>query len=142
MDSSRFAAHEAIWRIGEGLPNNFEVAVAKAWTNEAMGRAFWCAHQVLAGAGYDDDAVFPYYTRRLKVDQLYLGDTKYHLNKVAEEMDQWPAPEKGRATPLGIWDKADEDVMPAWQPWQERWEVIQKKKAEKKTPKNSLGMNA
>jgi alkylation response protein AidB-like acyl-CoA dehydrogenase len=135
IDGSRWATYQAAWRVSEGLPSDFEVALAKAWTNEAIERIFWHAHQVLAGFGSTEDARLPLYTRRSKSDQLYLGDTRYHLKRVAEEMDKWPAPEKPRGKPLGLWDKPVEEQIPAWQPWRERWESIQERREERKKRK-------
>lgn len=133
VDGSRWVTYQAAWRLSESLPCDFEVAVAKAWTSDAQERACWRAHQVFAGVGYTiDDGVLPLYSRRAKSAQLYLGDTAYHLKKVAEQVDKWPAPEKPRGKPLGIWDKDAEDIVPVWEPWRERYERIQRRKEERK----------
>ncbi|MFC1929201.1 acyl-CoA dehydrogenase family protein [Chloroflexota bacterium] len=134
VDGARWVTYQAAWKLSEGLPYDMEVAIAKAWTSDAHERACWRAHQVLAGVGYTIDAgVLPLYSRRAKSQQLYLGDTAYHLKKVAEQVEKWPAPEKPKGKPLGIWDKPEEEQIPAWQPWRERWETTERRKKKPQT---------
>ncbi|MFC2041703.1 acyl-CoA dehydrogenase family protein [Chloroflexota bacterium] len=133
VDGARWVTYQAAWKLSEGLPSDMEVAIAKAWTSDAHERACWRAHQVHAGVGYTVDAgLVPLYSRRAKAQQLYLGDTAHHLEKVAEQVEKWPAPEKPKGKPLGIWEVPEEEQMPAWQPWRERWEAIQKRKEERR----------
>ena len=66
------------------------------------------------------------------MQQLYLGDTPYHLKKVAEQIDKWPALEMPKGKPLGVWDIAEEEQIPVWQAWRERWEVIERRKEERR----------
>ncbi|MBA7707779.1 hypothetical protein ES703_116661 [subsurface metagenome] len=109
-----------------------EVAIAKAWTSDAHERACWRAHQVLASAGSTvDQGVLPLYSRRAKAVQLYLGDTPYHLKKVAQQIDNWPALEVPKRKPLGIWEESEYEVMPSWEPWRKRKEDRMKKKEER-----------
>ena len=80
--------------------------------------AHWQAHQVLAGVGFTtQDGVLPFHTRIGKVAQLYLGDTDYHLDKIAQQVEQWPAPEKPRGKPLGIFETPEDKQIPAWDIW-------------------------
>jgi hypothetical protein len=110
-----------------------EVAIAKAWTSDSIERAFWRAHQVHAGVGYTiDDGAMPLFSRRAKSHQLYLGDSAHHMNKVAGEIDKWPAPEMPKGKPLGLWDIPEEEQRPAWQPWRERWEAINRRREERR----------
>ncbi len=96
-----------------------------------------------AGVGYTIDAgVLPLYSRRAKSQQLYLGDTPYHLEKVAEQIDKWPAPEKPKGKPLGIFGIPEGEQIPAWQPWRERWEAIQRRKEERKKRKTQKAQGA
>ena len=136
VDTSKWLTYQAAWMLSEGLPCNTEAAMAKAWTSDAHERACWRAHQVLAGVGYSvDEGVLPLYSRRAKTQQLYLGDTAYHLDKVAEQMDKWSPPEKFKGKPLGLWDIPKEKLIPYWQPWKERWEAIERRKDERRKGK-------
>jgi alkylation response protein AidB-like acyl-CoA dehydrogenase len=126
VDGSKNVTYRAAWRLSENLPCDYEVAVAKAWTSDSHERACVCAHQVLAGVGTSmDDGALPLYSRRGKSQQLYLGDTAHHLRRVAQHLDEWPAPEKPRGKPLGIWKIPEDEKVPSWQPWRERWEKTQ-----------------
>jgi len=136
IDGTKNVTYQAAWKLSENLPCDFEVAVAKAWTSDAHERACWDAHQVFAGVGYTvDDGVMPLYSRRGKAQQLYLGNSAYWLSKVARQIDKWPAPEKPRGKPRGLWNISEEEQIPAWQPWRERWEKIQRRKEERRKGK-------
>ncbi len=97
------------------MPSDMEVAIAKAWTGDALERACWRAHQVLAGVGYTLEAgVLPLYTRRAKAAQLYLGDAAHHLKKIARQLDGWSPPEMPKGKALGFWEKVEDVGIPEW----------------------------
>lgn len=129
VEGSRWSTYQAAWRLSNNLNCDMEIAIAKAWTSDAHEEACWRAHQVFAGAGYmSDDSIIPMYSRRGKVQQLYLGDSTYHLRKVAEQLARWPSPKRPFGKPLGLWKMSEEEQKPAWQPWRERWDSIQRRK--------------
>jgi alkylation response protein AidB-like acyl-CoA dehydrogenase len=129
VDSSRWLTYQAAWKLSEGLPCDTEVAMAKAWTSDSHERACWRGHQVLAGVGYEvDHGLLPLYSRRGKTKQLYLGGSDFYLEKLAQQVEKWPGPEKFRGKPLGIFDIPKERQVPYWQPWRDRWEAIEKPK--------------
>jgi alkylation response protein AidB-like acyl-CoA dehydrogenase len=139
VEGSRWVTFQAAWKLSEGLPCDFEVALAKAWTSEANERYCCRCHQVFSGVGtLLDDGVLPLYTRRGKSKQLYLGDASYHLKKVADEVVKWPPLEKPKGKPLGIFDVnlLEEEQVPAWEPWRERYEKIEQRKAERRAKKS------
>jgi alkylation response protein AidB-like acyl-CoA dehydrogenase len=134
IEGSRWVTYKAAWKISEGLPYDMEVAIAKAWTSEGHEKAGWHAHQVHAGVGYTTDTgVLPLYTRRGKSLELYLGDTEYHLERVAQQMEKWEPLEKPKGKALGLWKVSEEEQVPAWEPWRKRWEAIQRREQKKKT---------
>ncbi len=115
VNGCRWSTYLAAWKLAEGEPSDFEVAVAKGWSSDAHERACWRAHQVHGGVGYTiEDGVIPLYSRRGKTLQLYLGDTAYHKEKIAQQLEDWPAPEAPVGKPQGLWDKMSEDYIPAW----------------------------
>jgi hypothetical protein len=92
--------------------------MAKVRANEAIADANWQAHQVLSGVGFiSQDGVMPLHTKRGRVCQLYLGDTEHHLEKVAEQVERWPEPEKPKGKPLGIFDTPEDLQVPNWDVW-------------------------
>lgn len=109
--SSEFVTYQAAWKISEGIPHDYEVAVAKAWTSEAHRQACWRCHQVFAGIGSASDlSLPPLYTRRALTNCLYLGDGKFWRRKVAKQMDKWTV-EVPKGKRLGIFEK---EQVPAW----------------------------
>ena len=119
VDGSRQVTYLAAWNLSEGLPCDLEVAIAKAWTGDAYERACWTAHQVLAGVGSTDAlGVMPLYTKRGNLAQFYLGDTNYHLEKIAQELETLPPPERAKGKPLGLWE-AGKEGLPSWDIWRD-----------------------
>jgi hypothetical protein len=82
-----------------------------------------------------DAGLLPLYSRRGKTQKYYLGDTRHHLRKVAEQMDKWPTPQNPKGKPLGIWDIPEEKQVPVWQPWRERYDKIEQRKEERRKRK-------
>lgn len=118
VQSTRNLVYEAAWMLSQGIPCDLEVAMAKARANEAIADAHWQAHQVLAGVGFTtQDGVLPLHTKRGKVCQLYLGDTDHCLEKIAQQVEQWPEPEKPKGKPLGIFDTPEDLQVPNWDIW-------------------------
>jgi len=121
VEGSRWATYLAAWKLSEGMSCDFEVSVAKGWSSDAYERACWRAHQVLAGVGYTvNDGVLPLYSKRGKTLQLYLGDTAYHKEKIVQQLEKWPPPERPKGKPLGLWEERVVRWVPAW------WEDFEK----------------
>lgn len=115
VDGSRWLTHQAAWRLSQGLPCDMEVAMAKAWTSDAIEDACWRAHQVLAGVGYTpSDGLLPLYTKRAKSQRLYLGDAIHHRKRVAQQSKAWPTLEMPKGRALGLWGKVEEVRVPEW----------------------------
>jgi alkylation response protein AidB-like acyl-CoA dehydrogenase len=110
--------HETAWMLDEGLPCDMEVSMTKAQANEAIQDALWRAHQVLAGVGFcTQDGFLPLVTKRSLPAYHYLGDSDYHLARIAKHVEQWPPPEKPQGKPLGIFDTPEDLQVPAWDVW-------------------------
>jgi alkylation response protein AidB-like acyl-CoA dehydrogenase len=118
VQGTRNLVYEAAWMLSQGMLCDLEVAMAKARANEACVDAHWQAHQVLAGVGFiTQDGVLPLHTKRGEVWQLYLGDTDHWMEKVAQQVEQWPEPEKPKGKPLGIFDVPEDLQVPNWDVW-------------------------
>jgi alkylation response protein AidB-like acyl-CoA dehydrogenase len=132
LEGARWLTYQAAWKISEGLPCNYEVAMAKAWTSDGHEKVCWYAHQVHAGVGFTvDTGLLPLYSRKGKTQKYYLGDTRHHLRKVAEQIDTWQSPRKPKGKPLGIWNTPEEKQEPVWQSWRERYDEIEKRKEDR-----------
>ena len=115
MDSSWWLTYNAAWKLSEGMDADIDVAMAKAWVSDSHERACWRAHQVYGGVGYTIyDGVLPLYSRRGKSMKLNLGDGRYHLEKIACELEKLPEPLKPRGKALGLWDGVEEQQNPYW----------------------------
>lgn len=75
--------YKAAWMIGEGIPADKEVSMAKAWTSRAFRRVVTESHQTHAGIGIYDSYPLGLYTQRAKVAEFMYGDPDYHLEKTA-----------------------------------------------------------
>lgn len=83
VESSKLITNKAAWQIVEGLPVEREVAIAKAWVNQACRQAVGSAHQVHGAIGFSEDHILHWYTRRARALEFNFGDINFHLNKVA-----------------------------------------------------------
>ncbi len=86
VDGSRFSTYQAAWMLSEGKPCHKEVAIAKAWINEAFERFIALSHQIHGAIGVTIDHDLQYYTKRAKAATLTLGGSDYHREIVAREM--------------------------------------------------------
>ncbi len=81
IESARFATYQGAWKLNEGLYSAKEVAVAKAWVNQACRRVVTSAHQVHGAIGFTADHILHWYTRQTRAREMSFGDTNYHLNQ-------------------------------------------------------------
>lgn len=117
VDGSEWLTHKAAWMHSEGLPCDLEVALAKAWTSDAMEKAGWYAHQIFAGVScVANQGIMPILSKNGKVAQYYLGDHSYYLEKIASELEKLPMPEKPKGKPRGLW-KSGVKREPQWDIW-------------------------
>ena len=86
IDGARFSTYRAAWKISQGEAATAEVAVAKAWMNEAFTRVITLAHQVHGAIAVTIDHELQYYTKRGKAADLTWGDGDYHRELVAQSM--------------------------------------------------------
>ena len=83
-DGMRSAAYHAAWRLGEGLPADMEIAVAKAWTAESYRKVAAMGTQIHGGVGFMMEFDIQLYFRRAKMAELLYGDAEYHKEFVAQ----------------------------------------------------------
>jgi alkylation response protein AidB-like acyl-CoA dehydrogenase len=86
VEGCRFITYQAAWRLTEGLPAAKEVAMAKAWCSDAFRRVASLGHQIHGGIGFIEDHDMPLYFKRAKAWELLLGDSRFHQEKVAQEI--------------------------------------------------------
>jgi alkylation response protein AidB-like acyl-CoA dehydrogenase len=86
VDGSRYVTYYAAWLLSEGLPASREIAVAKAWTNEACRRVVKEGQQVHGGIGYTKEYDLQLYTRRAKAAEIAFDDSDTHREAVAASL--------------------------------------------------------
>jgi alkylation response protein AidB-like acyl-CoA dehydrogenase len=86
VSGSRFVTYKAAWKVSEGIPATFEVAVAKAWTGAAYSRVTLMGHRIFGAVGFTMDHDMHLYYRRAKAGETMFGDGKFQCAIVAREM--------------------------------------------------------
>jgi alkylation response protein AidB-like acyl-CoA dehydrogenase len=86
VDGSRYVTYHAAWLLSEGLAAGREIAVAKAWTNEACRRVVKEGQQVHGGIGYTKEYDLQLYTRRAKAAEIAFDDSDTHREAVAASL--------------------------------------------------------
>ena len=84
VEGSRYITSQAAWRLSDGLPADSEVAMAKAWVSDAIRRVCATGHQCHGAIGFTKEHSMQLYSRRAKAAELAFGDSREHLEGVAE----------------------------------------------------------
>ena len=94
VDGSRFVAYQAAWMINEGLNCDKEIAIAKAWTNEAYNRVVSMAHQIHGAIGFTKEYDLQFYSRQGGAASASFGDTDFHHLCLARKMGLHGSPSR------------------------------------------------
>jgi alkylation response protein AidB-like acyl-CoA dehydrogenase len=87
LECSRFMTYQAVWKVSKGLTSGKDVAMAKAWSSDALKKITTMAHQIHGGLGFTKDQDLYLYFRYAKAAEVTFGDTNFHKEAVAREMD-------------------------------------------------------
>ena len=85
-DRTKSIAWEVNWKVSEGMATALDVAIAKAWANEAYKWVTERAVQCHGAIGTTRDHDMGLYYRRAKVAELDYGDTDYQKEIVTREL--------------------------------------------------------
>ena len=86
ISGARLVTYKAAWLVSEGLPASKVVAIAKVQTGRAYQRATILGHQIFGAVGFCIDHDMHLYYRRAKTGEVFLGDSDFYLEKVAQEI--------------------------------------------------------
>ncbi|MBI2918528.1 MAG: acyl-CoA/acyl-ACP dehydrogenase [Chloroflexi bacterium] len=89
-DGARFLTYEAVAKLDAGQQDAVEVAMAKAFVAGAFRRVTKEAHQIIAGAAFLVEHDLHFYYRRAKAMEMFLGDTDFHVEQVAQRLFDAP----------------------------------------------------
>ena len=84
VDGCSLVIYNAAWRLSKGLPAAQEVAMAKALINEGFKRIAASGVQIHGAIGFTEDHDLPLYFKRAKAWEINLGNTDFHLDKIAK----------------------------------------------------------
>jgi alkylation response protein AidB-like acyl-CoA dehydrogenase len=85
LDSARWTAYEALWKLDERKPDATKSAVlAKIVASEGFHGACTSSHEVHAGVGVDRTYPLYLYTKKSRSFHDYLGSPVYLRNRMAE----------------------------------------------------------
>ncbi len=86
VDRTRNIAWEVSWKVSAGMATPLDVAIAKAWANEAYKWVTERAVQCHGAIGMTRDHDIGLYFRRAKVAELDYGDTDHQKDIIAREL--------------------------------------------------------
>jgi alkylation response protein AidB-like acyl-CoA dehydrogenase len=84
VDGCSLVIYNAAWRLREGFPASQEVAMAKALINEGFKRITASGIQIHGAIGFTEDHDLSLYFKRAKAWEINLGNSIFHLDKIAE----------------------------------------------------------
>ena len=87
VDSARMLTYQAAWRLDQGTPADQEVAMAKAQSGSLSRMATEAGHSIFAGISFTLEHDMHLYSARAKIAEANLGDTEYHLDRLAAQME-------------------------------------------------------
>jgi alkylation response protein AidB-like acyl-CoA dehydrogenase len=85
-DGCELLIHNIAWHLTEGQPMEQEIHIAKAMINESFKRIAALSLQIHGGIGFTEDHDLPLYYKRAKTWEVDLGDSDYHLEKLADKV--------------------------------------------------------
>ena len=86
VDGGRMLTYQAAWKLDQGLPSNDEIAMAKAQAGMLSRLATEAGHSIFAGISFTTEHDMQLYSARAKIAEANLGDTGYHLERLAAGM--------------------------------------------------------
>lgn len=87
LESAKLITYQAASLLSEGIPCAKEIAMAKAWCNDAYKKATWTAQQVHGGMGFTEEYDLHLFYKHAKASELAFESSWFHRSKVAEAMD-------------------------------------------------------
>jgi len=86
LESARLITCQAASLISDGIPCAKEIAMAKAWCNDAYKKTTWIAQQVHGGMGFTEEYYLHLFYKHAKASELAFESSWFHRSTVAEAM--------------------------------------------------------
>ena len=85
-EGARMTTYLAASLINDGLNSEKEVSMAKAWISDGYKKCTWISHQIHGAIGFTEEYPVHLYYRHAKENELMLGDSRYHREKLIGHM--------------------------------------------------------
>ncbi len=85
-DTSIYYLHKVVWMLDQGMDTAKEVSALKAQVNEQYKFITERAVQIHGGIGTTREFNIGLFYRRAKAFEYILGDTDYHMDKLADAL--------------------------------------------------------
>jgi alkylation response protein AidB-like acyl-CoA dehydrogenase len=86
LESTKLITYQAASLLSEGIACDKEIAMAKAWCNEAYRKSTWIAQQVHGGIGFTEEYDLHLYYKHAKASELTFEGSWFHRSNVSDEM--------------------------------------------------------
>jgi alkylation response protein AidB-like acyl-CoA dehydrogenase len=84
VNGARLAVYRALWCLSQGMEADWEVSVARYFTNKASQRVAFSAQQLHGGVGVSLEYDLHFYYRRAKAFELAFGPQALHLGRLGK----------------------------------------------------------
>ncbi len=86
LDSARWMMYKTGWLIDEAIVTRRDMAMTKAWCNQACRRILRNGHQVMGGIGYCEEHDMPLFYRYIRMAEAAMGTSDDHLAIVTSDL--------------------------------------------------------
>ena len=85
-EGASFLTYQSAWKLSNGLPADFEIAAAKAFTGKAFHKITEDALRIYGAMGSAEECDIQLYYRKATGLELYFGDPYSHQERIAQLM--------------------------------------------------------
>ncbi len=86
LEAARLLTYQAAWRLDQGLPANREIASAKVFASEMLGRVTDEAIQIFGGMGLMDDLPLARLWRDARVERIWDGTSEIQRHIISRDL--------------------------------------------------------
>jgi alkylation response protein AidB-like acyl-CoA dehydrogenase len=86
LETTRLVTTQAAWLLSQGLPAAKELAMAKAWSNDAYKKCAAIGHQLHGAIGFTEEHDLHLYSQHAKASEMTFGTSWHHRSRVADEL--------------------------------------------------------
>jgi len=92
IEGLKYLVYDAGWRISAGYPSNLHASIVKVRANEVYERVCIDCVKTHGAMGFTDECDIGLYYRRVKYNQFAFGDSDFHKERIAAELERYSPP--------------------------------------------------